>query len=103
MTANPLSSAPPFGRSPHVDAQLAELRELEARHPAPTWDDVRPDWEWLYAQFGTPALDPYSEQLVAVLNGAVVGSDPRDEFALRIRLARRYGLHPERFVVSYYG
>lgn len=104
MTANPPThSTPEFVPSPKVQAQVAELRELEKQFPAPTWDEVRDDWEWLYAQFGTLAMTPYREQLVAVYNKQVVGSDPADELALRIRLANVLRVHPERFVVSFYG
>lgn len=105
MTANPPPTAPEPEHRPslRVQAQLAELRELEAQFPMPTWDDVRPDWEWFYAQSGTPEMEPYYYQLVAVYNKQVVGSDPQDEHALRIRLSRQYQVHPERFVVSFNG
>jgi hypothetical protein len=108
MSAAPLSTIPPPAEPQHrpslkVQAQIAELRSLEAEFPAPTWEDVRPDWEWFYAQSGTPTLTPYLDQLVAVYNKQVVGSDPSDEFDLRIRLSRQYQIHPERFVVSFNG
>ncbi len=103
MTANPPPSTPEFSPSPKVQAQVAELRELEKQFPVPTWEDVRPDWEWLYAQFGAPEMEPYYYQLVAVYNKQVVGSDPQDELALRIRLSKQYQIHPERFVVSFNG
>jgi hypothetical protein len=102
MTTNP-PPPPSFQPSPKVQAQVAELRELEKQFPPPTWDEVRPDWEWLWAQFGTPAMEPYAEQLVAACEGKVVGADPDDELGLRIRLAKQYQRHPERFVISYYG
>jgi hypothetical protein len=86
-----------------MQAQAAELRQLARQFPEPVWDEVRTDWEWLYTQFGTPAMTPYLEQLVAVCDQRIVGSDPEDELALRIRLAKEHQCHPERFVVSYYG
>lgn len=104
MIANPpLTPTPEFSPSPKVQAEIAELRALEKQLPEPTWEEVRSDWEWLYAQFGNPAMEPYLGQLVAVYNGQVVGADPHDELALRIHLANEYRIHPERFVVSFYG
>src|SRR5262249_41056997 len=89
MTANPPTSPnPDFRPSPKVQAQVAELRELEKQFPVPTLDEVLEDWKWLYAQFGTEAMNPYLEQFVAACEGKVVGADPEDELALRIRLAK---------------
>lgn len=102
MTANPPALAPAFARSPLVDAQLAELRALEAQHPAPTWDDVRPDWEWLDAECDAGHLFHLYGRFVAVCEKQVLGSDA-DELALRIRLAREHNRHPERFVISFLG
>lgn len=105
MTANPPPAAPAVGPpspSPVVAAQLAELRELEARHPAPTWDDVRPDWEWLYAECNAGHLFHLYGRFVAVCDGQVLDTDA-DELALRLRLARRHDRHPERFVISFLG
>jgi len=48
-------------------------------------------------------MERYFEQLVAVREGRVVDSDPEDELALHIRLAKEYQRHPERFVISYLG
>ncbi len=104
MTANPPTTPEPEHRpSLQTQAQLVEIRQLEAQFPPPTWEDVRPDWEWYFAHSGTPEMEPYYYQLVAVYNKQVVGADPQDEFALRIRLSRQYRLHPERFVVSFCG
>lgn len=105
MTANPPlpPPEPEFGPSPRTKAQMAEIRELEKQYPLPTWEEVMPDWEWYYTQSGTDVLQPYYWQLIAIYNGQVVGSDPEDELGLRIRLSRKYGVHPERFVVSFYG
>jgi hypothetical protein len=94
---------PEFGPNPKIQAQVAELRELEKQFPVPTWDEVKGDWEWFYAQGGKPEMEPYYYQLVAVYNKQVVGSDPQDELALRIRLSKQYQIHPERFVVSFCG
>lgn len=103
VTANPPLPEPEHRPSLKTQAQLVELRELEKQYPMPTWDDVRPDWEWFYAHSSDPEMQPYDWQLVAVYNGRVVGGDPKDELALRIRLSKQYGVHPERFVVSFNG
>ncbi len=103
MTANPPPPNPSFRPSPKVQAQVAELRELEKQFPVPTLDEVLEDWKWLYAQFGTEAMNPYLEHLVAACERKIVGADPEDELALRIRLAKEHQRHPERFVISYYG
>lgn len=89
--------------SPKVRAQLTEIRELEKQFSLPTWDDVRPDWEWFHAHSADPEMEPYYYQLVAIYNKQVVGSDPQDELALRIRLSKQYRVHPERFVISFNG
>lgn len=104
MTANPPHLPEPEHRpSLQTQAQLVEIRQLEAQFPLPTWDDVRPDWEWFYAHSSDPEMLPYYYQLVAVYNGRFVGADPDDEHALRIRLSKQYQVHPERFVVSFNG
>jgi hypothetical protein len=103
MTANPPRTNPDFGPSPKVQAQVQELRELAKQFPEPTWAEVLSDWQWLHAQLGTPIMEPYIEQLVAICEERIVGSDPEDELALRIRLAKEYQRHPERFVISYLG
>jgi hypothetical protein len=103
MTANPPGPNPPLRPSPKVQAQVAELRDLEKQFPVPTWDEVKPDWVWLYAHSGTAMMEPYLEQFVAVCEGKIVGADPEDELALRIRLAKEHQRHPERFVITYHG
>jgi hypothetical protein len=101
MAVNP--PRPAICPSPKVHAQVEELRELAKQFPEPILDDVLADWEWLHAQMGTLVIEPYFEQLVAVCDGRIVGSDPEDELALRIRLSKEYQLHPERFVISFLG
>lgn len=103
MTANPPSPNPSSRPLSKVQAQVAELRELEKQLPVPTLDEVLEDWKWLYAHSGTAAMEPYLEQFVAVCEGKIVGADPEDELALRIRLAREHLRHPERFVITYHG
>jgi hypothetical protein len=38
-----------------------------------------------------------------VYEGKVVGADPHDALALRVRLSRQFQRHPERFVITYHG
>lgn len=103
MSVNSTQKQFNFGHSLRVQAKVNELRILEKQFPEPKMDAVMADWEWLYAQSGTPVMEPYFEQLVAVYDCQIVGSDPEDELALRIRLARELQRHPERFVISYVG
>ncbi|MBA4065173.1 MAG: hypothetical protein C0501_15950 [Isosphaera sp.] len=82
---------------------VARLQELGARYPAPTWDDVMPDWKWVNGRGEDRTLDPdgrYADRWVAVLNEKIVGY-ACDPAVLRLALAREYGIHPERFVVTY--
>ncbi len=102
MTTNPPTD-PNRHLSPQAQAQLAELLQLEARFPPPTWEEVKPDWVWLYANSGTAEMEPYLGQAIAVYEGKIVGADPHDATALRVRLAKQYQRHPERFVITYYG
>jgi hypothetical protein len=102
VTANPPTAAPTFGRSARIDAQLAIIYELEARYPAPTWEDVRPDWLWLYATWNAGHLFHLGGQFIAAYQGRVVHSG-RDELDMRIQLSCQYQLHPEWFVISFLG
>lgn len=84
----------------------AEWDELAAQHPAPTRDDVRPEWVWVYdhlmpAQSRDPD-GPYWGMHVAVYNQKVVGADT-EPGRLRVRVARELGIHPERMVIVYLG
>jgi hypothetical protein len=103
MIASPPLTHSDFGPSPQVKAQVEELRQLATIFPEPTLAEVLDDWQWLHAQLGTPVMDQYWEQLVAVYEKKIVGSDPEDELALRVRLSKQMNLHPERFVISYLG
>jgi len=65
ITAHPPPTPiPEFGPSPKVQAPIAELRALEKQFPEPTWEEVRSGWEWLYTQFGSPAMEPYLGQAI---------------------------------------
>lgn len=89
-------------QSARIKAQIAELRELGKQFPAPTLADVKPDWEWLYAEANRGALYHLFGQNVAVCEGKVVGAGA-DHLELRIRLSKQYQRHPERFVITYLG
>ena len=102
MTANPTPTTPPLVPSPQVQAQVAELRDLEKQFPAPTWDEVKKDWIWLYAECNAGKLFDIYGQFVAVCEEKVLGTD-NDPLALRIRVAKEYQRHPERFVITFLG
>lgn len=79
----------------------AELRELAAQYPAPTWDDLKPDIKYLYESREINTFDPdnkYNNVNVAIYGGRVVGTDPH-YMRLRIRLSRELGVHPERILI----
>jgi hypothetical protein len=91
---------------PRIDAQVAELRELAARHPEPTWEDVKPDWQWVRGEMENGSLfcpdDPDDNYYAAVYQCRIVGTGP-DPLQLQIEKAREFGVHPERIVVTYVG
>jgi hypothetical protein len=94
-----------FVRDPKIERQLAELRELAARYPEPTLDDVMPEWKWVHGMLAneTPGDDwPHWDRHVAVYQKQVVGSD-LDPLQLRIDKSRELGVHPERLIVTYVG
>lgn len=86
------------------DEYAAQLRELEARFPAPTWKDVQPEWKWIYEAEAANTFDPKGANCglnVAVYGQKVVGTDLHAT-RLRVRLARELGVHPERIVIRSY-
>jgi hypothetical protein len=93
------------GAVPHAqnEARLAELAllneiaELEKQFPPPEKGSQIPDARWYEAN--APALfDQYRGEHVAIMNGAVVGHD-WNELQLRLDVARKYNVHPYRFLV----
>jgi hypothetical protein len=104
MTANPAppSPQPEFGRSSKVDAQIAELRELEEQFPVPTRDEVMADWRALYAAVNAGEMREHSERFIAFCDGKLVGVG-EDQLELRARMARQFRCHPERFAITYNG
>jgi hypothetical protein len=102
VTANPPPPSQDFAPSPKVQAQVVELRELGKQFPEPTWVEVLPDWQWLYAECNAGHLFDMYGKFVAVCEQKVLGIDD-DELALRIRMTKEHQLHPERFVITYLG
>jgi hypothetical protein len=85
-----------------VQAQVAELRELEKQFPEPTLDVVLADWQALRTAANDGSIHQHTGKFVAFCEGKLVGvgDDPLD---LRIRLAKQYRQHPERFAVTFHG
>jgi hypothetical protein len=102
MTANPPNTSQDFSPSPRVQAQVAELRELEKQFPVPTLAEVMVDWEWLYAECNAGNLFDKYGKFVAVCEKKVLGTND-DELALRIQMTKEHRRHPERFVITYLG
>src|SRR5882762_2086652 len=79
----------------------AQLKELERQFPPPTWEDVQPEWKWIYEAEANNTFDPtgkYCGLNVAIYGQKVVGTD-RHWMRLRVRLSRELGVHPERIVI----
>jgi hypothetical protein len=102
VTANPPQQSQDFAPSPKVQAQVAELRELAKQFPAPTWAEVMPDWQALYAEANAGTIHDHCDRFVAFCEGKLVGVGD-DELELRIRLSHKLQRHPERFAITYHG
>lgn len=118
-TATPTPTVPDVNGDPGAEAAAsnnlvvseyyrkinAEWDELAAQHPAPTRDDVRPEWIWVRDHMADNSIDPegkYWGMHVAVYNQKIVGADT-EPGRLHVRVARELGVHPERMVVVYLG
>lgn len=85
-----------------TDECHAQLRELEAQYPPPTWAEVMPEWKWLHDGMADRTFDPeyaYGGLCVAIFGKRVVGTDT-NWLRLRLTKARELGVHPERIVVT---
>lgn len=91
--AAPVTPAPPA-------PVTVELLALEQQFPPPDAAEVLDDARWLTEHWGTDALAPFRGTHVAVYRGAVVGSGD-DSLQLELDLARRYNVHPARFVIEF--
>ncbi len=79
--------------------------ELAAKYPAPTDDDVRADYRWMFDHITDGSIDPNDEYwglYVAVYQQRLVGAGP-DPFVLQARLARELNVHPARIVTTLRG
>lgn len=85
---------------PPPDRPVEELIAVEKEYPPPAWEEMLPDARWAQDRISTPAFDPYVGSHVFVYNEAVVGHG-NDTIRLHIELARKYNVHPNRFVVIY--
>ena len=89
--------------APTSEALWAQIREIAARFPQPTWDDVLPDWKWVHAWMADPSLPPARperDSWAAVLNQRIVGWG-LDPLILRLEKARELGVHPDRLVLTF--
>lgn len=90
----------PEKKPPAAPRPAAELIDLEGQFPPPTEAEIAADCRWIEDHWSTELLAPYRGTHVAVYNGAVVGSAD-DSLQLEIDLARRFQVHPQRFVIEY--
>jgi hypothetical protein len=90
-----------FKLDPEIEALVGELKALAAQYPPPTREEVMADWKWVYERSDDGTLNPdwkYKDGVVAVYNHEIVGSGP-NYLRLQIDLSRKFGVHPERFVI----
>lgn len=103
IIAGPVDAAPgatdrPAG--PTTDRLAAQIVELEKHFPPPDEAAILADCQWVQDRWGTAVLEPYRGTHVAVYNGAVVGHAD-DALRLELDLSRKFGIHPQRFVIVY--
>lgn len=95
------AAVPAPRENPRSNMDLArELVELEKQYPPPEQSDILADARWLQEHWGTAVLEPYRGTHVAVLNGAIVGHG-WNSLQLQLDVARKFNVHPERFLVEY--
>lgn len=85
----------------------AELRQLCDKYPTFSLDERAQDEKWLTAEIETGRLqgvpvEKFKGEIVAVFQGEVVKTGT-DETAIRIELAKRFTVHPGRFVLRLIG
>lgn len=98
----PETNGPAVPESEFYRKLYAEWEDLAARHPAPTLDDVRPEWVWITNHLMADPENPHWDVHVAVYNQQVIGTDT-DPIRAQVTAARQLGVHPERVVVVYMG
>ncbi len=82
------------------EALIRETIELEQQFPPPDRDDQIADAKWFQERWGKPEFEPYRGTYVVVLNGSVVACG-KDELRLRLDVARRLNVNPQRFIIEY--
>ncbi|HSQ57325.1 MAG TPA: hypothetical protein VLM40_16505 [Gemmata sp.] len=84
------------------NAEYEALRkELEKQFPAPSWEDVRPEWKWIYESTAANTFDPahqYVGYSVGVYQQRVVAVDI-NYLRLVVNMSKKYQVHPDRIVV----
>lgn len=81
----------------------AEMQALEDLYPPPDDAEIKADFQWAYDFSWTlPNDSPYWNIGIAVYNRAIVGTG-RDWMRLKIDLSKKFGVHPERIVVTVFG
>jgi hypothetical protein len=108
-TTDATTTPPPAvnGTVPHAPEEsrradeelLRELLELEKQFPPPEKGDDIPDARWFEANEAA-LYEQYRNEHVAIMNGEVVGHD-WNELRLRRDVARKYNVHPQKFLVVY--
>jgi hypothetical protein len=91
-----------FRPDPEIQKLAAEFKALAAAYPPPDLQEWNADWQWMYDRSDDNTLDPlmkYMDGYVAVYNREIVGSGP-DFLRLQVELSRKFGVHPERFVIK---
>ena len=83
-----------------IDDVLRQLVELEARSPPPDRAAILADCRWLQSHWIDDTLAPYRSTTVIVYNGGILGA-AADPLQLKLALARKFGVHPQRFVIEY--
>ncbi len=84
-----------------TDQELAcELFELEKQFVMPDDHAIRADAQWFDDHLGKPEFEPYRGTHIAVLNGAIVGHG-WNALQLQLDVARKYNVHPQRFILEY--
>lgn len=83
---------------PTCEELARELVELGKQFPPPDLEDIRADARWFMAHWDE--FEPYRGTCVAVLNGAVVGHGWNSQ-QLQLDVARKFNVHPQRFLLEY--
>jgi hypothetical protein len=95
---------PPKAATVSAPSKLEELAQqvvaLEAVYPPPGWADISADARWFQEQQAVGGFAPYCGTHVAVYGGKVVGTG-ENSLQLQIDLARKFGVHPQRFIIEY--